>query len=232
LISNFIYQIKEQKMIRKLILGVLFVGLMGLLIFGAVNRTIAKSGSPLVIGLNRDTQIEQSMANEEVAINEGYGRVGSGQGRASQAETNWEGDSDGQDHGSANNNSQMNGNQSVQGRGGQGRNSGNNNANPTVPSEVVSFEGWVESVTNEALVVTTQDGSSVVIEGRAWRFAQEIGYTLQVNKQVRITGFNEDGEFKAATLTRMDSGEAVQLRESNGRPNWAGGGRGANKNNT
>ena len=180
-------------MIRKLILGVLFVGLMGLLIFGAVNRTIAKSGTPLANGLNRDTQVEQSMANEEVAMNEGYGRGGTG----------------------------------------QGRNTSDINANRTYPLAVSFIEGRVESVTNEALVVITQDGNTVVVEGRPWRFVREMGYTLQVNEQVRITGFNEDGEFKVVTLTRVGGGEAFQLRdESSGRPFWAGDGNGANPNNT
>lgn len=74
------------------------------------------------------------------------------------------------------------------------------------------------------MVVSTADGEMVVIEGRAWRFAQELGYTARVNAPITVVGFYEDGEFKVVQISGNDSEVPLQLREPGGRPMWAGGG--------
>ena len=64
-------------MVKKIVLGTLLVGLVGVLVFGAVNRTLAKSGE------NRS--VEDRLALEEGLYGEGNGSGGGrGQGRGSE----------------------------------------------------------------------------------------------------------------------------------------------------
>ena len=40
-----------------------------------------------------------------------------------------------------------------------------------------------------------------------------------------MTGFYEDGEFKAGTVENLTTGETIVLRDEAGRPMWSGQGR-------
>jgi hypothetical protein len=121
-----------------------------------------------------------------------------------------------------------------QGRGGQGGSAGR--GRPEAPAagsplaeahvdDLLSVVGTVGSVESSALVVQTTDGQEVVVEGRAWRFAQELGFTAQVDDHLTLTGFYEDGEFKVSQIEDVTSGQKVIVRDESGRPIWAGGGR-------
>jgi RNase P/RNase MRP subunit p29 len=44
---------------------------------------------------------------------------------------------------------------------------------------------------------------------------------------VQVRGYWEDGEFKAAQVTRLADGQTIALRDELGRPAWAGAGRNA-----
>lgn len=64
-------------MVKKIVLGTLLVGLVGVLVFGAVNRTVAKSGE------NRS--VASRLALEEGLSSEGNGNTGGrGQGRGAE----------------------------------------------------------------------------------------------------------------------------------------------------
>ncbi len=39
------------------------------------------------------------------------------------------------------------------------------------------------------LVIATTEAGDIIIEGRAWRYAQEMGYTFQLNQQVQSDRF-------------------------------------------
>ena len=213
-------------MMKKIVYGILFISVIGLLIFGAINRTIAKSETPIASGLNRSEQINKSVTSEDLINNGGIGLERNNKGKSAQTGNFNKGNCEGEAGYYSNNNKQSQ-------RFGQG---GNNNSG-TIPSEIastVSQEGRVESATEEALAITTVDGHSLVIEGRAWRYALENGYTIQAGEQVRITGFYEDGEFKVVTLSLKNGDGEFSFRQNNGHPNWAGGGQGGrgNRNNT
>jgi len=129
-------------------------------------------------------------------------------------------------------NSQEPGSGGGQGGGGQGRNSGYEGLGTDFNTDTIIqiFEGSVESITPEALIITTTEGQEVLIEGRAWRFAQEMGYKLQVGQAVTVSGFEEDGEFKAVEILGDLNVGAFQFREKSGRPMWAGRGQGNGRN--
>src|SRR5690606_26522199 len=73
------------------------------------------------------------------------------------------------------------------------------------------------------LVLGTEGGEEIVV-GTGPGYLADQGLVLRVGDQVRVQGFWEDGEFKAAQVTRLRDGLTVNLRDSLGRPAWSGSG--------
>jgi uncharacterized protein YdeI (BOF family) len=91
--------------------------------------------------------------------------------------------------------------------------------------EWLTLAGSVVSVDADELLVQTDDGQQILIDGRAKRFLDELGLTAQVGQRLQLTGFYEDGDFEVGTVENVSTGQTVQIRDENGRPLWAGGGR-------
>ena len=91
--------------------------------------------------------------------------------------------------------------------------------------EWLTIQGTVASVDANTLVVLTTDGEQVTVEGRAWWFAQEQGFSAQVGDKVTLTGFHEDDHFEVGQIDDATTGQTVLIRDENGRPLWAGRGR-------
>ncbi|MFC2055154.1 hypothetical protein ACFLV7_12810 [Chloroflexota bacterium] len=212
-------------MIKKIFLGALFLGLAGVLIFGAVNRTIAKSTeTPLAKGEGGGRQWEGSIDTEHQG-GYGHGQFESNVVSGSHETNDHEGDCSGDSSESQGPSNEQGGSWGGQRRGGGSRNSGGSIAGHSEAETAswITVEGSVLSADAEALVVSTADGETIVIEGRAWRFAQELGYTARVNAPITVVGFYEDGEFKVVQISGNNSEVPLQLRELSGRPLWAGG---------
>lgn len=78
------------------------------------------------------------------------------------------------------------------------------------------------------IVVRTANGEKISVGlGPGWLATQ--GFTLKPGDKVTVRGFEEDGEFKAAEITRASDGQKITLRDETGRPSWAGAGRGAGR---
>jgi hypothetical protein len=108
---------------------------------------------------------------------------------------------------------------------GRGNPSGNGNGEPVI-AEWQSFEGVVHSVDDAAVTIELADHTAVLVEGRAWSYAQEQTFLTQTGDQVSVTGFYEDGEFKPCTLENITQNRKIILRDESGKPMWAGRGRG------
>jgi hypothetical protein len=91
--------------------------------------------------------------------------------------------------------------------------------------EWVTLNGTVLSATADEMIVNTTDGQQILVDGRAWRFAQEQAFMAQVGDSVNLTGFYEDGDFEVGQIDDLSSGKSVSLRDESGRPLWAGRGR-------
>lgn len=89
----------------------------------------------------------------------------------------------------------------------------------------LAFEGVVSSVDAEALAVLLDSGEQLLLEGRAWSFTQELGFTVEAGDHIVMKGFFEDGAYQVGELANLASGRVVLLREASGRPMWAGRGR-------
>jgi len=113
------------------------------------------------------------------------------------------------------------------GRGGQGihRNSGMQGPfNPAGTTdhadEWQTLEGKVTAVDID-MTMETADGTVLVGLGQSW-YREQAGFTLLVGDEVVVTGFYEDGEFKAGTIENQTTGKTLVLRDETGRPIWAG----------
>jgi len=91
--------------------------------------------------------------------------------------------------------------------------------------EWLTLAGSVVSVDADELLVQTDDGQQILIDGRAKRFLDELGFTAQGGQRLQLTGFYEDGDFEVGTVDNITTGQTVQIRDESGRPLWAGGGR-------
>lgn len=89
----------------------------------------------------------------------------------------------------------------------------------------LTLHGMVVSVDESSLIVQADDGEQVVVENRPWWFAQEQGFAAQPGDEVILVGFYENDEFEVGQLENVSIDLAVPIREENGRPLWAGGGR-------
>ena len=187
-------------MIKKIILGVLFVGLSGFLIFGAVNRTLAKT-----INTRSEANGGGRYQNEELSERELVDR-----GNPIQR------------------NQQINRSETDPdyGKGG-GLQDGDRTGVPdpqATAGEWAEYEGKVTSIDSSMIFVETEDGSEIVIEGRALVFMQDSGFVTNVGNTLLISGFYEDDEYKVATIIDQTSGETIVVRDESGRPGWAGNG--------
>jgi hypothetical protein len=96
-------------------------------------------------------------------------------------------------------------------------------------TEAAEAQAWqtVEGVVLETteLVIETADGQTLQIGLGPSHYRESQGFVLEVGDEVRASGFLEEGEFKAAQVENLDSGESITLRDTSGRPMWAGRGR-------
>lgn len=83
-------------------------------------------------------------------------------------------------------------------------------------------------VAGNELTVSTDAGEVEVGLGQAaYREAAE--FVVAVGDEVSVSGYYDGGEFKAAVVDNLTSGESIVLRDESGRPMWAGQGRGRNR---
>jgi hypothetical protein len=232
-------------MLKKIVLGTLFTGLLSALVAGAVIRTadrIDQTGDGDGLGRGRNAQAEVGEQGRQVGRS--GGGVGSGQG-SGQGENGGGGQGNGQGGNAQGGNVQSSaGDGSRQGNGGNGQGGngqggngqgGNGQTNSVGQGDGIglenvedwlTLEGAVTAVDESALVLQVADGE-LIVDGRAWLYALEQGFSTEEGHAVAVTGFWEDGEFKPVELVDTTAGGSVTVRDEGGRPYWAGQGRGA-----
>jgi hypothetical protein len=101
-----------------------------------------------------------------------------------------------------------------------------NSAEPIDAAAWQTITGIVTLADSE-LTVATDEGELLIGMGQSW-YREEAGFVVNVGDEVRVTGFYEDGEFKAAHVENLSTTQQIALRDTTGRPMWAGRGRGGN----
>ena len=162
-------------MVKKIMLWTVYVLIVGLLVFGAANRTSAKTDQGLLFG-NLDEIIG-----------------GRGQGNGSTEEY---GEYEAADH-----------------------------EEILEEQDWLTLSGQITAVGSEAIEIQTGTAGILEIEGRSWRFSQELGYIPEVGNKVEVQGFYENGEFEVSIIQDLTIDQVFQLRDEYGKPMWGGGGR-------
>lgn len=184
-------------MLKKVLVGTLFVALIGALVAGAVIRT-------------------SDRLNKEADAYGGQGRSGNDLAVEANAEcSNVDTVAAGGNRGS-----------SGRGVRDEALGDGNLGTGVAEVDEWITLEGTVTAADSGSMSIAAEEGTSVTVENRAWSFAQEQGFSVQAGDRVRLVGFYEDGDFEVGTIENLSSRTQVQLREESGRPLWAGRGRG------
>jgi len=209
-------------MIKKILLGITFTALAGGLIYGGVNRTLAqtidKEPVTQLLRLEKDLNNQERLEeNLEIKQGVGIGNGSTGQGLG----TGNDNDGGGYGNGSDKQGYEQSGDGVPFGDG----------VPDAVVDEWVTLQGTVTAVDASLLEVTTSDGKMILVENRAWWFAQEQGLTLAAGDSVSLTGFYDDGVFEAGSITSLATSQTVSLRDADGRPLWSGRGNGGGRNN-
>ena len=174
----------------------MYAGVVGLLIFGAVIRTEAKTEQ-------HNSQPEMRL---ESRSSDSQGQGGEGAGWARDEEDTTE--------------------RSGQGSGRNGNSSGNGEEVLLAAEEEhdwTSLIGVVVSLDDESLWIETDQEENLEITGRAWSYILDSGLVVEVGDEVMLEGFYENDEFEVSYLENLISDESLQIREDSGRPMWSGG---------
>ena len=223
-------------MIKNIVLITLFVLFAGVLVAGGVYRTSAKSGYDISLGGENIVEITQNPDNAtprngQASVTEehqqggdragqGLGNGGTAQGRNQKAESDYdEGSATGQgQQGQGQGQSQQ-----VQGRG-QNQQAERAAENGAVHEQIV-IEGTISQAPAAGVDMIIETADRQVLVGTGPGYLQEQGFDLAYGDAVQVSGFFENDEFKATTITRLSDGAAIALRDEAGRPMWSGAGR-------
>ena len=192
-------------MLKKIVLGTLLVGLIGVLVAGAIIRTVDKTENVAEArGLGHGNSVSEVGEGLAEGLGQGQGQAGQGQGQGQ-----------------------------GQGRSALGTGNGQSasSADRLYPSydevaeEMELYEGNVllSPETDGDLVIMTDEGQEITV-GTGPGYMEEQGFALQAGERVRVLGYWEDNELKAAQLTRLQDGQTITLRDQLGRPAWSGAG--------
>ncbi len=117
--------------------------------------------------------------------------------------------------------------QGGQGQRGQGQGGSLNGTGAGEPQaevrEWVTVEGTV--VETVELAIETAAGETVQIGLGPSHYREQQGFLLSEGDQARVSGYWEDGEFKAGEVENLSTGAKITLRDAYGRPMWSGRGR-------
>lgn len=88
--------------------------------------------------------------------------------------------------------------------------------------ERVILNGQVISVTTKEMIVRLDDGQMIGVYRRAWRFAQELGFSAQAGDFVQLEGFYDGSTFEVTQMTNSSNGLVAIIRDEDGHPLWSG----------
>ena len=92
------------------------------------------------------------------------------------------------------------------------------------------FEGTVVTFDDEGLTIDLGSDQLMSIEmGPSWYWQEQSDFSASAGDALSVAGFFEDDQFVAATISNQANGQVLVLRMEDGRPMWAGRGRGGQR---
>ena len=231
-------------MIKKVFVGVLLAGAFGLLIFGAVNRTLAKGLDNEPLALNENAELGYGGENGNGSSQNYKNRVEDGGVNDCIADGEYQGAGPGSGYATGNDEPPLDGTGYGNGNGYKGSEEGLGGQPDDAPLDgtgigLADVEEWVTdnatviSVDDILWEVTLEDGTLIEIEGRTLSFLQELGFTVSINDELVLTGFyDENGVYEIGQVENLTTDETAVIRTDSGTPLWSGGqtgGRGGNQ---
>ena len=225
-------------MVKKVFVGVLIAAVFGLLVFGAVNRTMAKAldAEPLLQQENvaagygggngngnsqtYQNQVLDGGRDDCIGDGEAYG-TGTGYG-AGYAAGNEVPPQDGTGYGFGIGTSDSAYGKGVGGQPEDAPADGTGDGIADV-DEWLTYDATVNSTDSLLWVVTLEDGTVIEIDGRTLSYVTDLGFTVNPGDSLVIVGFFEDGIFEVGQIENLTSGDSVVIRDEDGTPLWAGG---------
>lgn len=190
-------------MIKKIFTGVLLAGVFGLLVLGAVNRTLAKTNQePLNLS---ESQEDRNNTGNVTSFGGGNGR--------NETSSNLEYRSGKY---SSNIGLDQNSRTDSYADGGSGV------GLATVQSWEDPITVTLTSITPDVWTVSNNEGFVHEIEGRTLRFMLENGFTAEVGDEWVLVGFYEADKFELGEITNNTSLQELSIRDEYGRPLWSG----------
>ena len=213
-------------MLKNVLTGGFLLLMIGALVVGGISLFDRSEDAHAWQGPGRDERnvVARGADDQVVPGDQGRGRGGQGHGandRTDEAVPGGQGGGRGGQGGGAN----VRTDEVVPG-GGYGRGQGQDNSQPSRAQPQAEVADWqtVEGVVVETteLVIETADGQTVQVGLGPSHYRESQGFVLQVGDRVRVSGYPEHGEFKAGQVENLDTGESIVLRDTSGRPMWAG----------
>jgi hypothetical protein len=232
-----IIQLEVTKMAKKLIIGGLIVVLIGALAVGIYSYTQdnqgLRAGQAQAYGEGGGQGYRGGLADDGDAPVEGVGNRGrqgnldNGDGTPVEG-TGGQGYRGGQDSKSFSPGSEY------RGQVGDARQGGNTDGlyepDPQAyVEEWLTLTGHVVGVDTTGLTLQTDDGQTMSAAlGPEWFWSNQ-DVTVAPGERVTVQAFEEDGEIKVGQISLESNGTVLQLRDDDGRPMWAGRGRGGGR---
>ena len=185
-------------MLKKIVVGALIVVVIGAVGVGIID---AAQGRSVAAQTNAPAQSTAAVNPQGQSYGRGGGQgQGQAQGRGNQANGN---SADGQGQGQT-----------------QNPNPGTPQANVTT---WVTVAGTVNSFDGVGVSLTTDDGAPLWVQFGQSRYVSAQGVTFNAGDHLTVNGFEENGQFQAGTVVNDTTGQTLNLRDTTGRPLWAGG---------
>lgn len=225
-------------MIKKIFIGILLAGAFGLLVLGAVNRTLAKSAEnePLAISKNKSEEKGVGIGNQgqNQSLNADSEDFLPGGRNAESRTPSGGGQGNGITENPANGTGFQGGNRTDTGNGQgsqpEGAPTDRTGTGIAEVEEWLTVTGTVESTSADLWVINLTEGGMLEIEGRLLSYLLENGFSVSPEDFLSITGFMEGDAFEVGAIENTTTNESISVREVSGRPLWAGGRRGGNTN--
>jgi hypothetical protein len=193
---------------KKIVVGALMVVVIGAIGVGIIDAAQGRSvaAQPAAPSAAQDTAQAQGAG--------GQGQSYRGGQNQSQGQTPTQGQGQGKRGGQGQG-------QSAAGQGQtQNPNLGTPQANVTTWTTVA---GTVNSFDGVGVSLTTDDGAPLWVQFGQSRYVSAQGATFNAGDHVTVNGFEENGQFQAGTVVNDTTGQTLNLRDTTGRPLWAGG---------
>jgi hypothetical protein len=181
-------------MIKKIFSGFILAIVFGLLILGAVNRTIAKT-------IEREPIAEENHLSLGEILNDPSGE--------------WSEEDDQPSNGENSVSGRNSNTTSTAGKGTGYRTSR--------VETWLEETGVVESVDDDRWIITLSDGTVIEVEGQTLNYLNQINFPVEIGDSLELTGFIENEEFKIGKITNLSTNQSAEVRDELGYPMWSSG---------